>query len=158
GLAVTAHHLGGRANSENMCGAGGARLAGVWEPAAGSPRRGAIRRAMLATGAPDAERAFAGAGRFLDRYATDWRKMYREACEATHVRGEQSAEVLDLRMSCLQERLGNGQALTDLLANADAPMVGNAVQAASALPALERCADVKSLRAIVPAPDDPKKR
>jgi serine/threonine protein kinase/tetratricopeptide (TPR) repeat protein len=158
GLAVTAHHLGGRSNNENMCAAGGSRLAGVWEPAPGSPRRTAIRRAMLATGAPDAERAFAGAGRFLDRYATDWRKMYREACEATHVRGEQSAEVLDLRMSCLRERLGNMQALTDLLASADASMVGNAVQAASALPSLERCADVKSLRAIVPPPDDPKKR
>jgi tetratricopeptide (TPR) repeat protein len=84
--------------------------------------------------------------------------MYREACEATHVRGEQSAEALDLRMSCLGERMENMRALTDLLANADASMVGSAVQAASALPSLERCADIKTLRAIVPAPEDPKKR
>ena len=38
--------------------------------------------------------------------------MYVEACEATHVRGEQSAEVLDLRMACLHEWLDGLRALT----------------------------------------------
>ena len=43
----------------------------------------------------------------LDRYAARWADMYTEACEATQVRGEQSAEVLDLRMECLNQRLSS---------------------------------------------------
>ena len=68
--------------------------------------------------------------------------MYTDACEATHVRGEQSAEVLDLRMACLNERLGNARALSDVFATADGKVVENAVSAAAALPSLDRCADV----------------
>jgi eukaryotic-like serine/threonine-protein kinase len=60
---------------------------------------------IRASGKSYAEQSFAGASRFLDEYVGKWLGMYQETCEATHVRGEQSAEVLDLRMSCLQERL-----------------------------------------------------
>lgn len=42
----------------------------------------------------------------MTSYAQSWAKLYRETCEATQVRHEQSADVLDLRMSCLQEPLG----------------------------------------------------
>ena len=42
--------------------------------------------------------------------------MYLQTCEATHVRGEQSAEVLDLRMSCLNDNLDQVRALTNALA------------------------------------------
>jgi len=84
--------------------------------------------------------------------------MYKEACEATQVRGEQSAEVLDLRMGCLGERLSAVHAVTDVLAVADANVVDNAVNAASNLPTLDRCADVPMLRAVVKPPDDPKTR
>ena len=72
--------------------------------------------------------------------------MYQEACEATQVRGEQSAEVLDLRMSCLQERLGGMRALTDLFTEASGDVVENAVSAVNALGSLDRCADVPLLR------------
>ena len=84
--------------------------------------------------------------------------MYGEACEASRVRGEQSGEVLDLRMGCLGERLSSVKALTDVFATADTGVVDNAVGAASALPTLERCADVAMLRAVVRPPDDPAKR
>ncbi len=80
--------------------------------------------------------------------------MFRETCEATHVRGEQSAEVLDLRMSCLDERLASVRALVDTLASADAAVVDKAVSAAAALPSLDRCSDVVALRAIVKPPED----
>ena len=49
--------------------------------------------------------AFRGVTKLLDDYAAKWAGLYRDACEATHVRGEQSEEVLDLRMGCLNERL-----------------------------------------------------
>ena len=84
--------------------------------------------------------------------------MYQEACEATQVRGEQSAEVLDLRMSCLQERLGGLRALTDVFGEANGEVVENAVSAANALGSLDRCADVPLLRAVVRPPEDPSTR
>ena len=50
------------------------------------------------------------------------------------------------------------RALTDVLATADTGVVDNAVSAASALPTLDRCADVAMLRAVIKPPDDPAKR
>src|SRR5262249_42930754 len=76
----------------------------------------------------------------------------------TQVRGEQSAEVLDLRMSCLQERLGGLRALTHVFSEANGEVVENAVSAANALGPLDRCADVPLLRAVVSPPEDPSTR
>ena len=71
--------------------------------------------------------------------------MYEEACEATQIHGEQSAEVLDLRMACLHERLGGLRALTDVFSEANGDVVENAVSAANALGSLDRCADVAAV-------------
>ncbi len=81
--------------------------------------------------------------------------MYKENCEATHIRGDQSAEVLDLRMACLQDRLGGLRALTEVFVNASGEVVENAVNAANALSSLDRCADVPLFRAVVRPPEDP---
>jgi len=139
-----------------LCAAGGARLAGSWEPSgAPSARKASIRAAFSRGGKRYAAGALAGAARLLDDYAGQWTAMYRDSCEATVVRGEQSAEVLDLRMACLNERLGNLRALTDVFANADDGVVQNAVSAAGALPRLDGCADIAALRAVVKPPQDP---
>ena len=92
------------------------KLAGIWEPAmddrpVDSPARQEMRHAFLATGKRYAEAAYENASRTLDRYAREWVAMYIDACEATHVRGEQSAEVLDLRMASLNEALDSLRAL-----------------------------------------------
>jgi tetratricopeptide (TPR) repeat protein len=50
------------------------------------------------------------------------------------------------------------RALTDVLATADTSMVGDAIDAANALPDVGRCADVAVLRAVVPPPHDPAAR
>ncbi|HVU49299.1 MAG TPA: serine/threonine-protein kinase [Polyangia bacterium] len=156
--ALGARMLGG-ARGPAQCSSGASRLAGAWEPAgASSPRKEAIHRAFLASGAPFAEQAFASVSRLLDGFAARWVSGYVDACEATHVRGEQSPEVLDLRMGCLGERLGNLRALTEVLAGADAKVVENAVNAAGALPSVERCSDAAALRAVVPPPQDPAAR
>ena len=94
----------------------------------------------------------------LTRYAQGWADMYRETCEATQVRGDQSAEVLDLRMSCLEERLGGLRALTDVFADATGEVVANAVIATTALGSLDRCTDVPALRAVIKPPEDPRTR
>jgi tetratricopeptide (TPR) repeat protein len=142
-----------------VCGGATDRLAGVWELAgarAGGepPRRAAIRRAFLATGKSYAAGAFATVSELLTRYAQSWAGMYREACEATQVRGEQSPEVLDLRMSCLSERLGGLRALVQVFSQANGDVVENAVSAANSLAPLDRCADVPLLRSVVRPPED----
>jgi tetratricopeptide (TPR) repeat protein/predicted Ser/Thr protein kinase len=139
-----------------MCQGGPNRLAGAWElpDGAGHARRDATRAAFVRTGAAGAEQKWERAAQLIDTYSTDWLRMYGDACEATQVRGEQSAQVLDLRMSCLADRLARVKALADVLADANASIVDNAAEAATALPSLDRCADVPLLRAVVPPPDD----
>lgn len=137
-----------------------AKLAGIWE----APRRGKvgqsaikeeIRQAFLATGKKYAEAAFEKVSVILDRYARSWCDMYTDTCEATHVREEQSVEIFDLRMASLEEGLDSLRALSQVFREASADVVENAVSAASALGNLERCADVKLLRAVVRPPEDP---
>ncbi|HVZ73219.1 MAG TPA: serine/threonine-protein kinase [Polyangia bacterium] len=153
---VVRQSLAGR--QDLVCGGGPARLADVWElpspSGAESPRQATIHRAFLATGKAYAADAFATVKRGLTTYAQNWAGMYRDACEATHVRGEQSAEVLDLRMACLQERLGGLHALTHVFSEANGAVVENAVSATNALGSLDRCADVTLLRAVVRPPED----
>jgi serine/threonine protein kinase/tetratricopeptide (TPR) repeat protein len=149
-------------HQESVCAGGPERLAGVWElgPSSGveSSRQAAIHRAFLATNKAYAADVFASVTRVLGSYAQGWANMYREACEATQVRGEQSAEVLDLRMSCLHERLGGLRALTHVFSEANGEVVENAVSATNALAPLDRCADVALLRAVVRPPEDPATR
>ena len=165
-LLLTGGALGQRALQRSgaaLCRNAGDRLAAVWEtPEANStaphPRRDAVRAAFLATGARRADDVWQRAATILDGYARRWTAMYSEACEATHVRGDQSAEVLDLRMDCLNRNRDSLRALTDVLATADADTVGSAIDAATALPEVGRCADVAVLRAVLPPPRDPAAR
>jgi hypothetical protein len=154
---VAATGLGARrlgAGRRALCAGGPARAATAWGP----ERRNAAQRAFAASRKPNAGQAFATAAALMDDYIGRWTQVYTETCEATNVRGDQSAEVLDLRMDCLGERLASARALSDVLAGADAQVVDNAVAAASALPMLARCSDVSMLRAVVRPPDDPDKR
>jgi eukaryotic-like serine/threonine-protein kinase len=143
-----------------FCAAGPAKLTGAWElPGPAGSRRpegsrhAAVRRAFMATGKPYASDAVRGVMRLLDDYAGRWVSLYRDACEATHVRGEQSSEVLDLRMGCMNERLGGLRALTDVFSDATGEVVEHAVDAAHALTPLDGCSDVKQLRSLIPPPD-----
>jgi tetratricopeptide (TPR) repeat protein len=156
GLVVAASRVGSGART--LCAGGGERLAGVWEPGGTTPRKEQIRAAFAATGKSFAAQTFAATSRLLDEYVGRWTGMYREACEATSVRGEQSAEVLDLRMSCLAARVQNVRALTDVFAKADGDVVVNAISAAGALPPVDGCGDVEALRAVVKPPEDPATR
>jgi tetratricopeptide (TPR) repeat protein/tRNA A-37 threonylcarbamoyl transferase component Bud32 len=137
-----------------------AKLAGIWEVprrgrAAESATKAEIRRAFLATGKKYAEAAFDKVSAILERYAKSWSDMYTDACEATHVRGEQSVETLELRLACLEECLDGLRALSQVFRAANADVVENAVSAANALGSVERSADVELLRAVVRPPEDP---
>jgi eukaryotic-like serine/threonine-protein kinase len=140
--------------SRLLCAGSERKLAGVWDGA----RREAVRRAFDATFLPYAAASFATVTQLADRYAQSWVEARGEACQATRVRGEQSEELLDLRMICLDDRLGQLGATVDLLAHADRSIVEHSVRAAGALPPLDGCSDRKALRERVPPPNDPARR
>jgi serine/threonine protein kinase len=140
------------------CADGPEKLAGIWElvPAGqpASPRQARLHEAFLKTGKSYAKDVWATTSRALTNYARSWTDMYKQTCEATAVHKAQSSDVLDLRMSCLDERLGGLRALTDVFADANGEVVENAVSASNALASLDRCADVPLLRAVVRPPED----
>ncbi len=152
---LAAFTLGGAAwqlarRPSRLCRGAEARLTGVWDQA----RRTAIGQAFLATDVGYALESYGETARLVDAYSRDWVAMRTEACEATHLMGEQSAQLLDLRMDCLDERLSELRELTDLFAAADTGVVQEAVAAAGQLRRLEVCANRELLTAVIPAPDE----
>jgi tetratricopeptide (TPR) repeat protein len=137
------------------CAVPSARLDAAWSGRDDS-RRQSVHRAFVASGRPTAEISWQRVAKALDDYMSQWSAMYVATCEATHVRGEQSGEVLDLRMSCLTENLDDVKALTSVLGQADANAISHAVTAVQGLPHIRRCADVTALRSAVPLPRDPR--
>jgi eukaryotic-like serine/threonine-protein kinase len=132
-----------------LCAGAAARLAGVWD----ETRASAIDSAFRASGAPFADDARTRVRGLLDGYARDWARQRTDACEATR-RGEQSAELLDRRMACLDQSLHELGALAGRLAQADRARVEGAVKGAAGLTPLVRCADTTTLMAPVRPPVD----
>ncbi len=132
------------------CAGGPERWSAVWSV----ERATVVRRAFAGTGSPLAAAAFDRVSDTLDRYGQAWVQARSEACLATHARREQSGELLDLRMACLDRRLREAAALVSLLEKADSGLVMEAPKAALALRSLEGCADVEALTAPVPLPGD----
>ena len=137
-----------------LCKGGSEKIMGIWDPRT----KALARHAFMATRKQYAADAFWNVNRVIESYLESWLGMYTEACEATHARGEQSSEVLDLRMSCLNERLSGVKALSEIFVRADGDVVGKAVTAAGSIPTLDRCGDIKLLRSLVQPPDDAKLR
>jgi tetratricopeptide (TPR) repeat protein len=142
------------ARRADLCGGGAERVAAVWNDA----RAEAVTAAFARTGVPFAGPAGAAVRRELDRWAAAWSAGHRTACEATRRRGEQSEDLLDRRMLCLDQRLGEGRALLDLFARPDAQVVERSVAAVAALPPPALCADLGALADRVPPPRDPAAR
>ncbi|MCP3961572.1 MAG: serine/threonine protein kinase [bacterium] len=140
--------------STQLCQGAEQHLVGIWD----TERKAAIRAAVLASPKPYAGGLWQGIERTLDEYTSDWVEMRTEACAATRLRGEQSEQLLDLRMDCLDRRLTELQMLGDLLVEADADAVERSVQAAGKLSSLASCADARALTAVIPPPADEKAR
>ena len=151
---ITAGTFALRSHPGNVCHGPAFELTGTWDPA----KRDEVTRAFAATGAGYAAIEATGVAQILDRYANAWSAMRVEACEATHVREEQSAELLDLRMECLGRRARELRAFADVLAHADAKVVDKSVQAALALTPIADCADTAGLRAPIRPPANPADR
>jgi predicted Ser/Thr protein kinase/tetratricopeptide (TPR) repeat protein len=134
------------------CSDGAEQVARVWDAHARAEIEHGAAQLHVAWG-QDAALAF-GAG--VDRWADGWQAMRLDACRATRERGEQSAEALDLRMACLDRRLGEVGALVGVLRTPDAAALRSAGDALASLPPIAECADVAALRQITRRPTEPK--
>ena len=118
-------------------------LANVWD----APRKAAVTSALGASAPAVIAR--------LDDYTARWVAKREDACTATRVRGDQTEEVMGLRMACLDDRLANVRALVDQLAHADRAVAARAISATYALADLSACDDVAALRRPGKPPRDP---
>ncbi len=150
-LAVWALTLGAQ-ESREQCSGLDAELSGVWD----SDVAKQARQQFEATGLSYAPTTFQRVAAFLDDYRASWVAMRTEACEATRIHHTQTAEVMTLRMTCLNRKRSRMKAVTRLFASkADPDLVTNAVQAVQALPVIEGCADIEALSAAIPLPRNP---
>src|SRR5262249_28249481 len=109
-------------------------------------------------GEPYAAATAASVVRTLDEYGRDWAGEHTDACAATALRREQSAEMLDRRMACLESRRQELDALAETLGRADAKAAQRAAGAATALAPIEACRNVAALSKQPAVPSDPERR
>ncbi|HEX6839174.1 MAG TPA: serine/threonine-protein kinase, partial [Polyangia bacterium] len=141
----------GQAAKRRLCEGAQDEVRKAWSPDA----RERVRLAFAKTNLSYAELASSTLARLLDQYAVDWSNQYKDACEATRVRGEVSEEVLDLRMACLGDRLKELSALASVMEHPDNDTVQEAPRAARNLTPVAECADVAALKTETPRPRDP---
>ncbi|MGH1344616.1 MAG: protein kinase domain-containing protein [Nannocystales bacterium] len=133
------------------CKSGERRIEKVWNPMLAAGLRDKFSGSEAGFARSSAERVT----QQLDEYASAWGAEYREACEATHVRREQSAHVLDLRMGCLSQRLRGLRSTVETLRGSDAAVLERAPRAIDALPSIAACEDADNLDTSAHLPEDP---
>jgi tetratricopeptide (TPR) repeat protein len=151
GAGAAAFGIGRRAAVPEPCAAGQALAASLWDDTARERARAAFER----TGRGYADDTFVRVDAALRRRLDAWARGHREACEATHVRHEQPAELLDARMACLGRARSEIASLVALLGEADAAALDRAAGAAGQVGDVSVCENLVALRDAVPAPTDP---
>jgi len=151
GLAAIGVVLAQYAEVGFRCEGAQAQLEGIWD----ETRRQEVKDAILGTGLSYAPDTWERVEQRLDEHARAWVDKHTEVCEATSVRHEQSADVMDLRMECLRGRRVALRKVVGVLAEADEARVEKAVEVVAGLPRLSRCDDVEVLAAQLPPPEDP---
>jgi tetratricopeptide (TPR) repeat protein len=152
GVAATAAVVGVMAlgGESDRCAAGAARIANVWD----DKRKQTIAGVAMSPTIARSGELWKMIEANVDRFASSWTARHRAICEAT-----QSAEMLDLRMRCLDRRLVDLDALAVRLAEPPtAESLNRAVDATAALHGLDDCDDIERLRNAAPLPDDPAAR
>lgn len=141
----------GSTRSNRLCTGAPALVEAVWNPQVAA----SLSSAFAKSGLPHAEANWALAQRGLDEYMHDWAQMHTEACSATRVRGEQSDQILGLRMGCLERRRREVRALLEVFKTADAEVASKAPSAVDAIVPIGVCADNEALVAQRPMPETP---
>ena len=121
---------------------------GVWDEAT----KVSIRKAFLSTEKSFALGTWERVVKIFDSYKTKWVQMRSDVCEARLIRGTESEELFDLRMSCLRRRARELRALVRVFVEANSQVVQKAVQASSSMAGIAICANEEALRAPYPPP------
>jgi len=119
------------------CDGGSAEVGRIWNPRA----RDAISRTLGASAVTS-----------LDTYVATWSDAHRAACN-DHRRGVTSEKLLDRRMLCLEQRLGDLGAAVDVLGKMERDSLFRAFDVLARIPATSRCSDLERLQAEVEPPD-----
>ncbi|MEM7158084.1 MAG: serine/threonine-protein kinase [Myxococcota bacterium] len=153
GLLAVATFFAGRsaASDDPACDDGSARVDSLWT----GERQGRVRRAIEAGDEAYAEHAWSRVHAEVDDKTGRWKEVYQQTCEAHHLHREQSAELFDLRMQCLQERNDELDAVLHVIENGQADSSLHAVTAVNGLPSADRCIDDERLRSRSAPPIDP---
>ncbi|MGN6105564.1 MAG: protein kinase domain-containing protein, partial [Kofleriaceae bacterium] len=145
GLAIAAWPSAGAADPVDPVAAcrraAGEHLARAWSPGIRHEVEAHLA-GLRAPGSAEVSRQILGR---VDQYANDWLAMRRDACEATRSRGEQTAAVLDLRISCLDARLVELGVVRRTLGELPARELASAPGLGELLGDLASCADVPGL-------------
>lgn len=149
-VATTVLLAGRQATTPRPCQGANDRVATVWNDEV----RAKVKSGIMASGLPNAERMSKLVDDNMTRYTNNWVTMHTDACQATRVRGEQSAEMLDLRVLCLDSRLREVKALSEVLAEADREVAQRGAEAVLTLSDLSRCQARESLLMADPEPED----
>ena len=149
---VLALYLSTRGQSPEVPVCQGAKdeIANVWN----DERRASVKSVLFATQRAYAEIVWPQVERGLDDYAEIWAATHTSACQA-HVRGEQSDEFLDRRMTCLHGRRQALKNAVKVLEERDRGTLINAPKVVRGLPRIETCSNPTALLAEVPPPEDP---
>ncbi len=154
GLALVAggglSHVRAQEEQTAYCARGADMIANLWSPTSRQGMRAAFTQLSL----PYAEVAFGSASELIDEYSRAWAEGHEQACRATHLHGEQSEALLELRMGCLEERFDALEGLLTVFGEADAALVEASLSSVHGLPPLARCSDTPALLAQPPLPKD----
>jgi tetratricopeptide (TPR) repeat protein len=135
------------------CPALGEDIASHWNP----QRRADIDRVFQASDTPYANDSLRRVAQTLDAWATTWSTTRVEVCEATRI-GEQSTELLDVRIYCLDRRAREFDAMVNLLVEADDAVLERSVSAVHELGDPRDCASVRDTEDIATRRLDPAAR
>ena len=149
-VVTVAFWVGHNLISDQLCTGAKEKLAEIWS----QPQKESLHKAFSATKLSYAEDTLERVQKTFDSYVRNWATQYRQACEATHVRGVQSEEIMDLRMSCLNQGLRELAALVRIFCTADKGVVVRAIQASSRLSSLSDCQNIELLKSKMPPPKD----
>ncbi|MEZ4450442.1 MAG: serine/threonine-protein kinase [Nannocystaceae bacterium] len=145
GIALGAATLG----PPDPCAAPEAKIADVW-PAP----RGALSAAVNDLRSPEESARWTRLRALIDGYVDDWSTTYRVTCRATFHTADQSEELFDARVACLDQRRRELHALVEHLQPITTDSLVSALQAAARLDPPTICTTATRL----PSPTDDQRR
>ena len=126
---------------DDPCAYGELRIGEIWSDA----KADEVERAIVGLDLPYGGAAWRSAERRLDDYAAAWSSAHREACEATHVRQEQSEALLDARMLCLDGARVELEETVAVISEMRPELLLRLSSLLGELPSLEVCSDAERL-------------